>query len=255
MLLCSEIASVLAELHSCSEADGSARVTTHCLYPSFEAVNVTVTKFGHGFHVHDDGGAYREAWLHGRDEGVINRSINREAGRYQVKARNGAIFADTDSIDWLPSIILAVANASASAATLAVDKPSAFTDRDLKAEIFNSLERSLPNYNVKKGFHTKGKSGKEYEFDFGVFGTSSTILLVNAVIPHPNSIASKYLAFSDASDPLPGEDAFKQGGFRFQKFAVFDRPLAYDDSALMRQVADLVPISSLGMGAQRALRH
>lgn len=252
MTRCAEITAALSELHSCSEVDGSARVSTHCLYPSFEPVVVSISRFGHGFHVHDDGGAYREAWLHGRDEHAISRALSKESSRYQAKTRNNVIFADTDAADWLPSLILAVANASASAANAAVDRSPVISDGDLKTKIFLSLERSLPNFNVRRGFPVKGKSGKEYDFDFGVFGSSSKILLVNAVIPHPNSIASKFLAFSDSSD-IPTLE--QSSAFRYERFAVFERPLAADDSALMRQVADLVPIRSLEAGARRALQH
>ncbi|WP_267358617.1 MULTISPECIES: hypothetical protein [unclassified Methylobacterium] len=252
MLRCSDLEAVIRNLHSCREVNGEARVTTHCLYPSFEPVVVSISRFGDGFHVHDDGGSCRESWLNGRDDPAISRLVLKEAEKLQVKFKKGVIFGNARTVDWLPSVVLAVANASAGAAAALLEQNIQSTETDLKSEIYRSLSVTLPNFNVKKYFPIRGKSGKEYDFDFGVFGNNSTILLVNAVIPHPNSIASKYLAFSDASETVDHEATAMVLDRRYHRFAVYDRPLAPDDASLMRQVSDLVPISALSQGAHRA---
>jgi hypothetical protein len=89
-----------------------------------------------------------------------------------------------------------------------------------------------------------GQSGKEHHFDFKIADKQGRILLIDAVAPHPVSIYSKYVAFSDVS---------RDGGRESRRFAVYDRPLEPADVSLLQQVADLVPMESLEPGARRIL--
>lgn len=67
---------------------------------------------------------------------------------------------------------------------------------------------------------------------------------MDAVVPHHSSISHRFVAFSDAK-------AVSEGAFK--TFAIYDQPLARDDAALIRQVADLVPVGTLVRGTERAL--
>src|SRR4051812_4425159 len=136
---CDDVRAALASFGGCTETEQGSRVTTHCLYPSFDPVNIFVVRFGDGFRVHDAGGAMHSAWLHARDEPLIRRMLNRYAGRYQIKVSEDSLVADASSADWLTSAILAVANASAAAAHAALEHMVAATEGQLKEKILSVL--------------------------------------------------------------------------------------------------------------------
>jgi hypothetical protein len=150
---CGEIHAALSGLVVCEETTSGARLATHCLYPSFEAVRVFVAKFGDGYKVHDDGGAYREAWLHGRDDALISRIIKSEASRCRLAVSGASMVADVPSAEWLASAILTVSNASASAARKAVE-------RIVKKKRIEAKKRTTARTVVQVGYlpsHLRGK--------------------------------------------------------------------------------------------------
>src|ERR1035437_7626871 len=112
-MLCDEIRASFPMSSSCEESESGAVVSTHCLYPSATPVRVFVAKVGDGFKVHDGGAAWREAWLHGRDEHVILSCLRKESSIYRLEMIDGALWANAKSADWLAAAILAVANGSA----------------------------------------------------------------------------------------------------------------------------------------------
>jgi len=92
-------------------------------------------------------------------------------------------------------------------------------------------------------------SGKEWTVDFAVTGDTEIPILIKGVADHPNSISSSYIVFSDIGGSDPGQSD------RLTRFAVYDRDLTSESSALMLQVAQLVPLSSVRPGIQRLVRH
>jgi hypothetical protein len=244
---CQEVRAALSAIDTCVETEEGSRITTHCLYPSFENVKVFVAKVGEGFRVHDAGGASRVAWVHGRDYPLIRKVIARQATRYSVcvSETGDTLFVDAKSVDWLASAIFAVANASASAAHLAIERMVSATEAQLGDRIFETLSRIVPAPSIAKRFEMPGKSGKRHSFDFAV-KQEDELILIDAVAPHHISISAKYVAFADVANRTDGA---------VEKFAVHDRPLARDDESLLLQVACLVPIKSLEPGVRRALHQ
>src|SRR5579883_1690052 len=175
---------------------------------------------------------------------MITRCLNREAARYHITVRESALIADATSAEWLGSAILSVCNASAAAANSAVAHFAAAAESDLADRINESLVHEFSKKRVSREFLSRGRSGKEYHFDFGVRGEADyDIVLINAVAPHPSSISAKYVAFADGAPE------------KSIKFAVHDRPLERDDVSLLQQVAEIVPLRALIPGARRALMH
>ncbi|ODA66852.1 hypothetical protein A7A08_02149 [Methyloligella halotolerans] len=241
---CKDARTALEALQSCTETDFGSRVATHCLYPSFEQVDVFVVRYGDGYRVHDGGGALRVAWLHGRDESLINRAAAKQASKYRIQFKNGVLEVNAANAEWLPSAVLAVANASAAAAHAAVEKMVAATEGLLRDRILSVLSRSAPDTQIRTDAQMLGRSGKHHRFDFVVSAPHRGTLLVDAVAPHHISVAAKYVAFADMPEKLNGAVG---------KFAVYDRELAPDDVSLLQQVADIVPFPSLERGIQRLL--
>jgi hypothetical protein len=245
-MLCNDIDALLGPLHACTETQDGARVTTHCLYPSFDPVNVFVARIGEAYRVHDGGGAERVAWMHGRDEHLIRRLLSRHAARHRIKAVHGVLEGEAPSREWLLSAILAVANASASAASATIEWSVSAAEHDLKDKIYGVLSKAVAASAISREFPFTGLSGKEHRFDFAVRGPRQHLLLIDTVLPHHISISAKYVAFADAR---------LDGGNGIDRFAVYDRPLERDDVSLLQQVADLVPFASLEPGVRRVLAH
>jgi len=239
-MLCEDVRLALGEGEICEETDRGARVTTHCLYPSFDPVDVFITRFGAGFIVSDGGGAVAAAWVHGREE--LSKVLSREASRYGIWCKGDNLECQVDSIDWLRSAILAVANASAAAANSALERVAVAAERVLAEKIYEGLRRFASADSIHKEYEHRGSSGKRWRFDFGLNGPNE-LLLVNAVAPHHVSVSAKYVAFADT----PANDD------HVAKLAVYGRKLETEDVALITQVATLVPIGTVEAGIRRVL--
>jgi hypothetical protein len=244
-MLCIDLRETMASLYDCEETEFGTRVLTHCLYPSFSQVSVFVVRVGDGFRVHDGGEARREAWLHGRDDSIINPCLKRESLRHHLEIVDGSFVAKPANLDWLPSAILAVANASAAAATAAVARFNTALEGSLVERIHDALSLVYLKDRIVREYTLRGKSGKDHSFDFALLDHGESQIIIDAISPHHNSIAAKYVAFADTDAP------------NLHKFAVYERPLLRDDVSLMQQVASIVPFGSLIDGSRRILnvRH
>lgn len=241
-MTCVDIRKALSVFDTCVETEDGARVATHCLYPSFDTVNVFVVGLGDGFLVHDGAGAYRSAWDHAKDESVIKRAMTRQAHKYRVTIDNDTLCANVPSADWLRSAILAVSNASASAAHAAVEHVVVANEDRLREKIFSTLSGIVLPRLISRDFEVAGRSGKIHHFHFCIRNDDSGLILINAVWPHPSSVAAKYVAFADT----------KMNEIKADRFAVYERELEAKDVSLMQQVADLVPFRALDVGVRRS---
>lgn len=239
-MLCEDVRLALAEGEVCEETDRGARVFTHCLYPSFEPVEIYVTRISDRYVVTDGGGAAAAAWLHGRDE--LGKVLARECARFGVKCNGDVVEGHASSIEWLRPVILAVANASAAAAISALERVAVAAERVLADKIFEGLSRVVAPSNIAREFEHRGTSGKRWRYDFGAT-VDGRLLLVSAVAPHHVSVSAKYVAFADVA---ANDD-------HTANLAVYGRKLETEDAALITQVATLVPVTSVAAGVQRAL--
>jgi hypothetical protein len=218
---CDDIKAALSAFEVCTETDEGSRVTTHCLYPSFDPVNVFVVRFGDGFRVHDGGGAVRSAWTHGREDSLVITDANEAGIEISNQSFGRCPVADVPSIDWLASAILAVANASAAAAHAALDRFVTATETVLKDKILRSLKSTVPPSMIAVDYEVAGQS-KRHKFDFAVTEFDGSMLLLNAIAPHHISVSSKYVAFSDI---------IHREGIRTDRWAVHDKELEPSFSA------------------------
>lgn len=239
---CDAVSAALANFELCEQTEQGARVATHCVYPSFEAVRLYVARVGEGYDVHDGGGAFDAAWLHGREENAIINSIRKQCGRFRLELSGKSIIGRAVSIDWLSSAIISVANASSMAAHDAVARIVAVAEEALVERIDKNLTARFG----PKGFHrnvkVRGNSGGTRHFDFVVGEYQSRCgLFINGISPHHLSVSSKYVAFADTEAP------------KELKFAVYDHALSNDDAVLLGQVSSVVPIASMIPGALRSI--
>jgi hypothetical protein len=233
-MACDDVMAALAEFSVCLETQDGSRVTTHCLYPSFDPVNVFVSRFGEGFQVHDGGGAHRSAWIHGRDDYIAGKALKRWASRYKLTVTDDhALHCVVQNVSWLTSAILGVANASAGAANEVVEHIAVAAETALKTRIYDVLSEVTPKDKLHRDYEIRGASGKLHAFDFAI-AKDSNVSLLDAVAPHHVSVSAKYVAFADAG-----------GHTGPSKYAVYDRELDVGDTALLQQVADLLPFSAV----------
>lgn len=240
--LCDQIKRALEAPETCEETLFGSRVRTHCLYPSFDQVDVFVSRWGDGFRVTDAGGAIHSAHLHGRGEGAVDSAMKRSAARYGLSVTKGALVADVPSADWLQSAILSVANASAYSAQLASEQVMLANEEHLSAKIFRELARAVPEDAIAKDYEYLGGSGKHWRVDWAVISNKDEPILIKGIVPHYASIVTGYAVFGDIG---PDNDV--------RRFGVVDRSLKDDDAALIRQVAEIVPLNGLRAGTERAL--
>lgn len=232
MLDCQQISEALGEFGTCERTERGTRVTTHCLYPSFEPVNVFIVSSKVGFEVHDNAGAVTSSWLHGRERAAIGKILAKSARTYGCDFDKDVISCRAFEREGIYAAVLSVANASADAARAAVGKEAAQGEESLVERTHGVLQRSSYKLELRKEFEYPGKSGKHYKFDIAAF-RGDDLALFEIVLPHPYSIASKYLAFSDTET--------RSGIY---KYAIYDRALPPEDRALMSNVADLVSFTS-----------
>jgi hypothetical protein len=118
---CEQLQHILSALYHCSQTQDGLRLSTSCLYPSFEVVHVYVVKLGGGYQIHDGGGAGSSAWLHGRNDILITKEIDKAARKFRLQVNDGIMSAKAIAEEWIPSAVLSVANGSAHAAHSIVD--------------------------------------------------------------------------------------------------------------------------------------
>ena len=246
---CENVMTLLQMGATCEQTDHGFRIATDCLYPSFDRVCVYIVPKGDGFIVTDGGDAGAVARRHGRDESAALTGLKKASLRFGLGIEDGVLIAEWVEPEWLQSAVLAVANASAMAAAAAVDIVTAKNELRLRDMIYAELLKTVPEKHIASGYHYRGLSGKEWTIDFAVTGDTEIPILIKGVSDHPKSISSSYIVFSDIGGSDPGQSD------KFARCAVYDRDLTTESSALMRQVAQLVPLSSVRPGIQRLVRH
>lgn len=223
--------------------DAGARVRTQCLYPSFDRVDAFIERTAEGYLVHDGGGAARAAWLLGREHGTVGRLLPREAAKYHIEVLGDRLAAKVPSESWLPSAVLAVANASAAVANGAADHVRS-TEHELSKQVGLVLRQVAREGEIARDYSLAGSSGKRHRFDYAVRRAGHTVL-VGAVTPSHVSISTAYTAFADV----------KRADVAVDRFAVYHGELEPGDVSLLQQVASLVPLASLELGTRRALER
>lgn len=233
MLDCSRISDVMAGYYQCESTDTGARISTHCMYPSFEQVSVFIVNFGDDIVVHDGGGAMRSAWDHGRNNRSVTRVFSSSAASFGCEFSNGQFQVSVPSEDWLFGAVATIANASSDAARAVTGKARVSREDNIIAKAKDVFDKAHWGAQTKLEHAHVGDSGKMHSFDLAVFHEKS-VALIDAVVPHPNSIASKYLAFSDSGNHP-----------NIFKYAVIDGDLPSADKSLISNVADVISINSI----------
>lgn len=237
---CSNLLAILDRNRVCETSEFGAKIATQCLYPSADPVYAHVAKWGDGFRVTDGGDLLRNVLVHGRDDRALTAGLWEACKRHSLTVEGAMLYADVPNEDWLMAAVLALANGAALAASVAVEHETRKGERTLLAKMYAALEMVVPVQHIAKEYEWRGKSGKSWKIDLAVL-TGKRPLLMKAVTPHHNSISSNYTTFGDI------------GVSETEHFCVYQRNLKEEDASLLRQVATLMPVSSLSRGAASAV--
>lgn len=237
---CDMVLSALVKMQ-CEETEDGARVLTHCLYPNFTQVPVFVQTHLDGFLVHDGGACFDFAYDDGHNPSIVKGLMREFSALYGADTDDHRIFARALSPMWLQSTVLSVANASAAVTTAMVTGAAdeRTEDREFREHTYLTLCNAFKEKNVPRRVKQRGRTGKVYTFAFAV-NHKDTIALVDTVVPNAISVASRFTSFSAI------------GGRKNQgAFLAYNRPLANEDSALLAEVADVVPLEALVASIER----
>ena len=173
--------------------------------------------------------------MHGVDASAFNRSVSQVATAFGCEfIKTGQqIRASASSEEWLWSTVVSVANASADAARAVISRARKTREYGLIQKTKAILDCAKWKPETKLEAQYQGKSGKTHTFDLAVEADNKTAL-IDAVISHPNSIAAKYLAFSD-TETRPG----------LYKYALYENDITQEDKALLSNVADLINFNAI----------
>lgn len=243
-MTCDLITAALSDMQ-CEETSEGFRVLTHCLYPNFEQVAVYVQNHLDGFMVHDGGEGFDFAFLEARNPNLLKTYMREFAALYGVDCDGRRIFGRAMTPEWLPNVLLAVANAASAAATAVLSSASDEVQSDESEEIaektYGVLRQAFTENQVHRRVKRRGRTGRLYTFAFGISaGPNSS--LVDTVTPNQLSVASRFTSFSAVS-------ARSLGG----AFLAHIRPMANEDSALLAEVADVVPLDALLASLERRM--
>lgn len=228
---CADILRFLDARRICEPSAYGTKIVTQCLYPSASPVFVHIGTWGDEYRVSDGGEAAECAFHLGRDKWAVEAGLKAARDRYSLQAEQAELFAIARDETWLPNVVAAVANGAAFAASVSADHDLHKRQKSLNEQIGERLHQSVPEKYIAKEYQYRGRSGKMWELDFAVIAPIP--ILIKAVTPHHNSIAATYTALSD----ILREDN--------RRFSVYSRRPQDDDAALLRQVAELVPLKGL----------
>jgi len=235
MLECSELIGLLDARRFCERSPFGTKIVTQCLYPSASPVYVHIARGARDdFRVSDGGGAAHVALAHGRDSWSVDAGLRAARDLFSLELQNEELVANAPTREWLPNVVAAVANGAVHAANVAITHNHQSKQKTLKQEIGERLIKTVPDRFLASDYEYRGRSGKVWGLDFAILLPNP--ILIKAVTPHHNSIASTYTMLSDT---------MSEGNRRLSVFA--RRPLD-EDAALLRQVSEMVPLRSvLGM--------
>lgn len=186
---------VATQLATVDHREGGSFVSTPLLYPSGSAVVVRIEPTGTDYFVTDLGLGYREADMMGASLTYARhaRQVAEQAG---IGFDQHAFFVARASADDLLGCIIAVANCSLEAVTIAAMKLSERRVADEAEMLYERLTRVFTPSRVARNTEIRGASNTSWPVANLVrSGPSETIF--EPVLNHRNSIASVVTKFHD----------------------------------------------------------
>lgn len=190
----------MSSITECVDEGNRVAVPTHYLYPSRASVTVFVSPATHGMYtVSDGGGAIDSISAHGFDIDDADRFLTPFCRDDGLHATHGQIISPQLPAHAIAVGVLAVAEASAKAALHGVHGTKPKGRRELVRAVRSELALRFKADRVREGERVLAASDRQYKFDFSVSVDGERTLIVDAVLPDPNSINAKAAAHIDVA--------------------------------------------------------
>lgn len=229
------IEKVTRELASVEHRNEGSFISTPLLYPSGATVVVRVEPVGQMFFVSDVGLGYQEADMAGASLSYARhgRLIAEEAG---VGFDNQCFFMAQASRDHLAGVVVAIANCSLEAVSVAIHKLS---ERKTAAEadlLYERLARVFTAPRVTKNAEIRGASNTNWDVA-SLVRVNDKQTVFEPVLNHKNSVAAVATKFHDIAllDHAPARVAVV---YRKEDFGTLLGVLSQAGSVVTRNVSD-----------------
>ena len=188
----------MSSITTCVEEGNRVAVPTHYFYPSRSSVTVFVSSALHGHYtVSDNGGAIDIIASHGFDIDDADKFLAPFCREDGLRAVGGQIVTPRIPVSAIAVGVLAVAEATTKAAFHGVHGSKPKGRRDLVRAVRSELALRFKADRVREGERLAAASNRQYKFDFYVAADGDKTLIVDAVLPDPNSINAKVAAHID----------------------------------------------------------
>ena len=187
----------ISRLMPLSGSGDRARIAVPILYPSGSSASVEILINAGKCFVSDLALGQMEAEMHGAD-GYYDAAARKAATRYHVGYDGLSVFATWTSLDNVESAILSVSNASVFAATNAIYKAVEDKERKKNDAVYEKVARLFGASHVARHAEITGENAAWEAHNIVTFarGKFGVFEFVSA---NQNSIASKFMMFSDLS--------------------------------------------------------
>lgn len=189
-----QIEEAVARLVSTRKLGDSAMVSLPIAYPSGAHAAVSISVAGEDCFVSDCALGLREAEMAGAFD-FFDAAAKKASEWFGVGYDGASVFAVSTHLDRIGGAITSVANASVAAASRAIVKAVETKDRGRNSEVFEIISDIFGRQNVERKVEISGRDASWEAHN--VVSIRGMISIFEYVSAHQNSIASKYLMFSD----------------------------------------------------------
>jgi hypothetical protein len=195
--LIDHVAGGLQELQRFKLVENGVRVSTHCLYPSNDVVNVTIYGTGSSYIVTDSGRAISEAERAGaRVDKPESYAKAKQIKSQGLLMENGAIRSPVVPLEAVPAAIMLVANASKEVADHIFSTYKIAKKRDFRQMLKELVRSRFSGFDVRED-EIIGKSNKAHHFENIIRLPEGDQIIVDAVLRDANSINARCMANID----------------------------------------------------------
>ncbi len=216
--------------------EGEVRLTTQCLYPTNNLVQVAVRGGFREFVVSDMGGALQEASSAGLIVHTTNSALNSRVKDQGLKIRQGEIISPKLPLEGVAAGIILVANASKEIADWCFNKFKFLEKRDFRQRLAEIMNKNF-SQELYHNYEIRGNSNKQHKFEYAMLSKTGGILL-DSVSHDTASINSRVVANLDVRQK---EDN------NYQQFIVYDEEENWiaPELMLLKMAASIVPFSQI----------
>ena len=198
MTAAAHVSEALTLFSTFNKVQDAVVVQTHCLYPDNAIVAVWVRGSPeYGFVASDEGRAIDELTTCNKEIPNADRFLARFCQKGGLSAKKGNIVSPRVGMQGLVSAILFVANASAEAVSKGLDALKSHRPRSLRRDLESILLGTFPHQHIKRDVHLQGETSRYYRFDAEIDVGGGSRLLIDPVMPDPNSINARHVAHYD----------------------------------------------------------